>query len=217
MKVISEVKLTKEQIANYVEKGYEVYYGYENPYIKQGESVGFILDTMYKSTIDTIISLLYRKHKSKITILYEGKTYTLSTPYDWQHSYKENNKWYKIQHPILQIYLSKRNEYFEKLDLETAKNKTEIILEYFEHKVPDDLEQFVKAFAPLYEIDVDYQSLDDKLKAYASIQYYLENDIPYSKEVKGIDDSEEAMFETISFGDLTYLEDMIYKEGVVNV
>ena len=31
MKVISEYKLTQDQIKEYRNKGYEVYYGYENP------------------------------------------------------------------------------------------------------------------------------------------------------------------------------------------
>ena len=35
MKIISEVKLTDEQVKNYRGKGYEVYYGYENPVIKK--------------------------------------------------------------------------------------------------------------------------------------------------------------------------------------
>ena len=46
MKVISEYKLTQDQIKEYRNKGYEVYYGYENPNIKPGESVGFLLDNL---------------------------------------------------------------------------------------------------------------------------------------------------------------------------
>ena len=65
MKVISEYKLTQDQIKEYRNKGYEVYYGYENPNIKPGESVGFLLDNLYSSTINLIDTLLHRKTKSK--------------------------------------------------------------------------------------------------------------------------------------------------------
>ena len=70
MKVISEYKLTQEQIKQYRDKGYEVYYGYENPSIRPGESVGILLDTMYTSTINLIENLLHRKTKSNITLIF---------------------------------------------------------------------------------------------------------------------------------------------------
>ena len=84
MKVISEYKLSQDQIKKYRNKGYEVYYGYENPKIKRGESVGILLDTMYTTTIELIDSLLHRKTKSKITIKYKDKTYVISSPDEWQ-------------------------------------------------------------------------------------------------------------------------------------
>lgn len=215
MKIISEVKLSNEQIKNYRGKGYEVYYGYENPVIKNGESVGFILDTMYKSTIDRIVALLYRKNKSKITILYEDKQYSLMIPEDWEQKYydQSQHKWIKIQHPILEAYLGKRAEYFEELALKKAKDSTSIMLEYFKQKIPNDLEQFLRAFAPLYDIDVDYESTDNMLRAYANIKFYIDNGIEYSRDIIGQEPGEGNPFEVISFGDDTYLEDYIYKES----
>jgi hypothetical protein len=215
MKIISEVKLSNEQIKNYRGKGYEVYYGYENPIIKNGESVGFILDTMYKSTIDRIVSLLYRKNKSKITILYEDKQYSLMIPEDWEQKYydQSQHKWIKIQHPILEAYLGKRAEYFEELALKKAKDSTSIMLEYFKQEIPNDLEQFLRAFAPLYDVDVDYESTDSMLRAYANIKFYIDNGIEYSRDIIGQEPGEGNPFEVISFGDDTYLEDYIYKES----
>lgn len=216
MKIISEVKLSEEQIKNYRGKGYEIYYGYENPIIKTGESVGFILDTMYKTTIDRIVSLLYRKTKSKITILYQDKQYSLMIPEDWEQKYydQSNHKWIKIQHPILEAYLGKRAEYFEELALKKAQDSTSIMLEYFNQEIPNDLEQFVRAFAPLYDINVDYESTDEMLRAYANIKFYIDNGIEYSRDIIGQEPGEGNPFEVISFGDDTYLEDYIYKEQV---
>ena len=212
MKVISEYKLTQEQIKQYRDKGYEVYYGYENPSIKPGESVGFLLDTMYKSTIDTIEKLLHRKTKSNITIKYEDKTYNISVPNEWSHKFYEDNHWITIEHPILSIYKEKRSDYFEQKQIAKDKDTTNYVLNYFHNEVPEDLDIILNNFSRLYEVTYE-DNLQSKLLAYASIKYYLENDIEYSKDVMGCNPDEEPMFECISFGDETYLEDMIYKES----
>lgn len=208
MKIISEITLDEDQIKTYRSKGYLIYYGYEKPVIKTGESVGFILDTLYKSTIETIENLLYRKTKSAITIKFNNQVYDNVTSYEWQHKYQENGKWHTVQHPVLTAYLDKRREYFEQQSIENAKRTLEPVLDYFHQVIPDDLEQFVTAFAPLYQIDVDYDSLESKLNAYASIKFYIDNDIEYCNEIRGESCGE---FEVISYGDETYLEDMIYK------
>ncbi len=215
MKVISEYKLTQEQIKEYRNKGYEVYYGYEKPQIKYGESVGILLDTMYSTTIDLINTLLHRKIKSKITIKYQDKTYVIKTPEEWQTKYYENHKWITINHPLLTEYYEKRSEYFEKKQLTKAKQKTNYILEYFHQEIPEDLDSILQTFAPLYDIQVDYESLESKLLAYASIKFYLDNDIEYSRDILGREPGEESMFDCISFGDETYLEDMLYKNSEV--
>ena len=211
MKVISEYKLTQEQIKEYRDKGYEVYYGYEEPYIKKGESVGFLLDTMYKSTIDLITDLVHRKVKSKITIKYKDKVYNIQTYTDWQYKYYDNHRWYTVQHPILDEYYAKRDEYYEQKSRAQAKKQTDYVLDYFNDEIPQDLDAMLEDFAGLYDIQIDYSSLRSKLLAYASIKYYLDNDIEYSKDIMGKDPKEEAMFECISFGNETYLEDYIYK------
>ena len=216
MKVISEYKLDKETIKQYRDKGYEVYYGYEKPHINKGESVGFLLDTMYPSTIDMIIGLLYRKIKSKITVKYKDQTYTLQVPDDWEYKYKDSKteKYIKVQHPLLIEYLDKRREYFEKENKKTALAHTNYVLEYFNQEIPEDLDSILETFARLYEVDVDYNSLESKLLAYASIKYYLDNDIEYSREIIGTDPDDEAQFNCIAFGDETYLEDMIYQNSL---
>jgi len=213
MKVISEYKLSQEQIKEYRNKGYEVYYGYEKPVVKAGESVGILLDTMYASTIDLINNLLHRKTKSKITIKYEDKTYTISTPMEWEYKYYENHRWYKVQHPILQEYYLKRSAYFEHKTLVKSKEHMNYILEFFNQEIPEDLDVILNNFAPLYDIQVDYESLESKLLAYASIKFYLDNDIEYSRDILGHSPDEEPVFECVSFGNETYLEDMIYKNN----
>ena len=215
MKVISEYKLSQDQIKEYRNKGYEVYYGYENPKIKRGESVGILLDTMYTTTIELIDNLLHRKTKSKITIKYKDKTYVISSPDEWQKKWYENHRWYRENHPILDEYYSKRSEYFERKQLESAKEHMNYVLDYFNQGIPEDLDIILSNFAKLYDIDVDYDSLESKLLAYASIKYYLDNDIEYSRDILGHMPDEEPIFECVSFGDETYLEDMIYKNSEV--
>lgn len=212
MKVISEYKLTQEQIKQYRDKGYEVYYGYENPSIKPGESVGILLDTMYTSTINLIENLLHRKTKSNITLKYKDKTYNISVPNEWTHKYYEDNHWITIEHPILTMYKEKRADYFEQKQIEKDKENTEYVLEYFHNVLPQDLDVILDNFSKLYEVTYE-DNLQSKLLAYASIKYYLENDIEYSKDIMGCNPDEEPMFECISFGDESYLEDMIYKES----
>ena len=212
MKVISEYKLTQEQIKQYRDKGYEVYYGYENPSIRPGESVGILLDTMYTSTINLIENLLHRKTKSNITLKYKDKTYNISVPAEWSHKYYEDNHWITIEHPILTMYKEKRTEYFEQKQIEKDKENTNYVLNYFHNQIPEDLDVILNNFSRLYEVTYE-DNLQSKLLAYASIKYYLENDIEYSKDIMGVNPDEEPVFECISFGDETYLEDMIYKES----
>ena len=216
MKIISEYKLPKDLINEYVKKGYKVYYGYEKPMIKLGESVGILLDTLYASSIDLINGLVHRKTKSKITVKYKGINYHIESPDDWEYKYYDDqlHKWIKKQHPILQEYYSKRSEYFEKQNQIKAKNKTERVLDYFNNEIPEDLDAILETFTKLYDIQVDYESLESKLLAYASIQYYLENDIEYSRDVIGNSPDEEPVFDCVTFGDETYLEDTLYSEGV---
>lgn len=217
MKIISEYKLTQEQIKNYREKGYEVYYGYEHPSIKPGESVGILLSTMYKSTMDMIDDLLHRKTKSKITIKYEDTVYHISIPEDWKYKWYEQkeHKWCSFTHPLLIEYNNKRASYFEDKAQKKSKEHMSSILEYFDNRVPEDLDVVLNNFARLYELDIDYDSLESKLRAYQSIQYYLDNDIEYSKDILGISPDEESMFDCISFGDETYLEDVLYKHQTI--
>ena len=89
------------------------------------------------------------------------------------------------------------------------------VLDYFNQKIPEDLDIILSNFAKLYDIDVDYDSLESKLLAYASIKYYLDNNIEYSRDILGHMPDEDPIFECISFGDETYLEDMIYKNSEV--
>lgn len=212
MKVISEYKLTQEQIKEYRNKGYEVYYGYENPIIKPGESVGFLLDNLYSSTMNMIDTLLHRKTKSNISIKYKDINYNISVPEEWQYKYYDDKlrKWIRIQHPILEEYYMKRSEYFEEKKQDKVTQYTNYILENFE-EIPKDLDAVLETYSRLYELDIDYSSLTSKLNAYMSIQYYLEHDIDYSRDVLGRTPTEETMFDCISFGDEVYMEDYIYK------
>lgn len=229
MIVISERQLTNDEIKSYKAKGYRVAYGYENPVIKPNESVGIILDVMYKSTIDLIDSLLYKHHK--VTIKHEDKSYTLDSLDEWKKSYQSDKDSLKMTfecHPIYRQYLDKRNEYFEKRKAQGIKQQYDIIYDYIDRdEIPndDELDNFLRTFGYLYQVDVDYTDRLSKLYAYMQLKWYLENDISYVNEPLSIDIDDEPMFsdlqfkippyeepiEVISFGDQTYFEDFIYK------
>lgn len=229
MIVISEYKLSNEEINAYKNKGYRFAYGYEHPIINPKESVGILLDTMYKPTIDLIDSLLYRHHK--VTIKYEDKSYTLESLDEWKKSYqsdKDSLKMTSEYHPIYQIYLEKRREYFEQRKVNEIKQQYEIIYDYIKQdEIPndDELDNFLRTFGYLYQVDIDYTDRLAKLYAYLQLKWYLDNDIPYVNEPLPIDIDDEPMFscrqfkkvsyeesiEEISFGDQTYFEDFIYK------
>ena len=98
MIVLYESYLSKDGVTKYHNKGYRVASVFDNPVIKQGESVGFILTTLYKKSIDLIDDLLYHKHC--VTLSYNGKTYTLHNYIEWKHTYqneKDHNYWKKLQ------------------------------------------------------------------------------------------------------------------------
>lgn len=229
MIVISEKKLDKEEIANYKAKGYRFAYGYEDFQIKPRESVGIILETMYRPTINLIESLLYRKHR--VTIKYEDQSYILDNLEQWKHTYQSEKDMLHLvtdKHPIYELYLQKCAEYREKRRINVIKQQFDALLDVYEQQeLPqdDELIQFITTFAPLYQVDVDYTDRLSQYRAYFQIKWYLDNNMEYVNEVKSIQPEDEPMFANIkfkippyeepieetSFGNLNYLEDFIYK------
>lgn len=204
MLVISEYKLSKEERQAFKAKGYRVAYGYEDPIIHKGESVGYLLQSLYKNTMEQIDYLLYKKHT--ISIKFEEKTTKLTT----QEDFRRSNAYIEYQ--------AHREAYFEELKVKKAKAKYEIITEYYPEQ-PEDLDQILQAFGYLYQLDIDYGDNFSKLTAYQQIKYYLEHDIEYANEPRPIDPEFEGQFESInwngiqvvSFGDQTVMEDIINK------
>ena len=228
MIVLSEYKLTQEEIKTYHDKGYRVAYIYQSPVIAPKESVGFLLETLYTSTINLIETLLFKGHR--VTLKFEDKTYTLNHLDEWKYTYQSDSDQLKqktYKHYVYQIYLDKRNEYFERKKASKLKEQYQIIYENFNNDLPNDIELdlFIKTFAYLYQVDVDYSDRLSKLIIYHQLKYYLEHDIPYVNEPHSIDIEDEPMFkpsmfkippyeepiEEISFGNLNYFEDFIYK------
>ena len=179
MIVFSEYSIAPAAIENYHNKGYRFAYAKDNPVIRPKESVGVLLDTMYKSTIELIERLLYFKHK--VTIKLDDKTYTLNTLEDWKYTYqdpKDQIKTITYKHPVYQIYLDKRKEYFDKQNaLKRAKN-IELLYNYCPD-IPEDeiLESFLRNYAPQYQVDIDYTDTISKINAYMQLKYYVDNNI----------------------------------------
>lgn len=229
MIVISEYKLTKEQIKEYRDKGFRIAYGYEDPVIRPKEAVGFLVNTLFKSTIDLIEKLLYFNHN--ITIKYDDKVYKLNKLEEWKYTHQSDTDQLKVVtrlHPVYKAYLDKRSEYFQKQKDNAVKKQYEVICKGFgvDYKdLPSDheLQSFVKAFAYLYQVDVDYNDRLDMIRTYYQLQYYLDNDIPYANEPMSIAPEDEPMLvgkfqvwyeepiEEIAFGNEIYMEDFIYQ------
>lgn len=197
MIVLYESYLSKDEVTKYHNKGYRVASIFDDPIIKPKESVGFILTTLYKKSIDMIDDLLYHKHC--VTLSYDGKTYTLHNYIEWKHTYqneKDQIKQTTVRHPILQEYLDNRKDYF---DRQKQDKRTELYEQITDNltEVPDEVElnSFLSTFAPLYQVDVDYTDNIQMMRCYMQIKWYLENDIPYANDIKCIDYHDEPMFQ----------------------
>lgn len=230
MIVISEYKLTNTEIKRYKDKGYRFAYGYEEPVIHKGEAVGILLNTMYKSTIDLIENLLYKHHN--VTLKYSDKSYTLNTLEEWRYTHQSDKDQIKVTtkyHPIYKIYLDKRAEFFEQQKAKGLNTRYQLIIDYLGSN-PDDteLDNFINTFGYLYDIDTNFPDRVSKLYSYAQLKYYLEIEMPYANEPRGINPEDESIFAGIqfmkpeyeepiiveSFGDIEYLEDTIYKHQI---
>ena len=205
MKILTEYKNKKEPKTLQA----QLIYGLTIKDFRPGEAVGIYLREIYPSTVDLIESLLYFKHP--LTLKYEDTQYKLNTLEDWKVTYQDPEDQIKTKtdrHPILQIYLNNRKEYNENKHAKKLKEQYNIIFENF--KLPDEneIDSFLQDLAPLYEVDVDYSDNLSKYRAYIQIKYYLEHDFEYSRPAN-------AAF-IMPIGNETYLEDLIYKEGVSN-
>lgn len=228
MLIISEYKLSKELIEAYHSKGYRIAYGYQEPRIFKGESVGILLDNLYRSTIELIEQLLYSKHK--VTLKYEGKTYLLESLDEWRRTYqsdKDQLKTESVYHPIYQDYLDKKKEYRDKAKIHRINTQFEALKHAFRTEFPSDeeLDTIIKTFSPLYQLDIDYNDRLSKLTGYYQIKWYLDHGIEYVNPAPVIDYKDSGLpfhFNTgikssteepeiISFGDETYFEDFVNK------
>lgn len=205
MKILTEYKDKKEPKTLQA----QLIYGLTIKDFRPGEAVGIYLREIYPSTVDLIESLLYFKHP--LTLKYEDTQYKLNTLEDWKVTYQDPKDQIKTKtdrHPLLQMYLNNRKEYNENKQAKRRKEQYNIIFENY--KLPDEneIDSFLQDLAPLYEVDVDYSDNLSKYRAYIQIKYYLEHDFEYSRPAN-------AAF-IMPIGNETYLEDLIYKEGVSN-
>lgn len=187
-----------------------------------GESVGLLLDLQeehYKAMINIMTRLLCRnkyhtKAKTKVTLNYKGENYVLTNISDWTSGPDKAGNYHK--HEILLDVESKKLEEREALKQEREEKPIKMLLAYMDDKIPEDLDDIIEKYARLYDIQIRYSTefeLEDKLRAYQSINYYMEHDIEYCNDILGYEPDEEKMFETISFGNETYLEDYVYQNA----
>lgn len=219
MIILYETKLTKEQITDYHNKGYRVASIFDEPYIKQGESVGIILDKIYKTTIDFIDDLLYNNDRinitnykpdkegtlqkirnksnkviNKLTLKYGNKTYRLDSLTDWKFTHQSETDQIKTKteyHEVYRIYLDNLKE----IQIQKKQDKLEKQYELYDSGISDkELDNYVSTFAYLYDMTVDMTDKLDKMRAYKQIQYYQDNEIPYINE-RVINPEDEPMFQ----------------------
>lgn len=201
--------------------------------IRKMNGIIFRLEEYYSGTKEAIEYALYLKKPIKI-ITPEGQEFKLQIQEDWKKSYKLNRKTMTTKHPVLAEFDQKRSDYYEiknaiKKEM-SYKKATEDITE-----TKEEIERFVRAFAPQYKIDIDYRDWVEVCTAYKSLKFYYDNCIPYdfdhneiytrgviepeytpffTKEMFDYSQVDYEVFEEESIGNETLLEDMIYKGGV---
>lgn len=251
MLLIYETKLSKEDEQRYKEKNYRVASIKNKPIIKAGESVGIVLDTLDRKTMNLINEILFRNDScrpntyktnesgdlqlviketknfkkskliNKLTLKYKDQVWHLTSMTDWKYNHQSDTDQIKTKttyHPIYRAYLDRLKMYRDN----RKKSKLRQLYKQYKVDVPvEELDNYVAAFAYLYDINVDLTNTLDKLQAYQQIQFYQENEIPYINE-RVISPDDEPMFagkfniqyeepiEIISFGNETYLDDFIY-------
>ena len=201
MKILTEYK-TKEN-----KKAISTY-GITIRNFKPGEAVGIYLRELYPATMDLINDLLYFKHP--LTLKYNDVQYKLYSLDDWKTTYQDPNDQIKTKterHPILQEFLDKRKEY--NINLEATKRQDRFKSLYNEYPelqfITDEaLDIFITRNARAYEVYPETDDRYDKLLAYIQVKFYQEHDIEPIRELP--DD-----LQIISFGDMTYLNDIVYK------
>lgn len=216
MLVVSERKLDRQKIEEYRKKNYRIVYANwrqnEEPVVKLGEPVGFIMDTFKPQTVKFMEKLVYRKTRSIITakineeVIRVDKENWKSTHYD-----DKTRKWYSVKNPVLEIYDEQQKIRKANRDDWKKRKQTEELEEKF-GEIPEDLDRFISTFAPLYTVDYEPEDTLSKLRAYQQCKYYLDNGFEYTRDPFGILPTEEKMFECVSFGNETYLEDVSYKK-----
>ena len=201
MKILTEYK-TKENT-----KAISTY-GMTIRNFKPGEAVGIYLRELYPATMDLINDLLYFKHP--LTLKYNDTQYKLYSLDDWKITYQDPKDQIKTKtdkHPILQEFLNKRKEY--NLNLEATKKQNRFKTLYSDYPelefITDEaLDVFITNNARAYEVYPDTDDRYDKLLAYLQVKFYQDNNIEPTRELP--DD-----LQIISFGDMTYLNDIVYK------
>ena len=201
MKILTEYK-TKEN-TNAIST-----YGITIRNFRPGEAVGIYLKELYPATMDLINDLLYFKHP--LTLKYNDVQYKLYSLDDWKTTYQDPNDQIKTKterHPILQEFLDKRKEY--NINLEATKRQDRFKSLYNEYPelqfITDEaLDIFITRNARAYEVYPETDDRYDKLLTYIQVKFYQENDIEPIKELPND-------LQIISFGDMTYLNDIVYK------
>ena len=201
MKILTEYKTkeNKEAISTY---------GITIRNFRPGEAVGIYLRELYPATMDLINDLLYFKHP--LTLKYNDVQYKLYSLDDWKTTYQDPNDQIKTKterHPILQEFLDKRKEY--NINLEATKRQDRFKSLYNEYPelqfITDEaLDIFITRNARAYEVYPETDDRYDKLLTYIQVKFYQENNIEPIKELPND-------LQIISFGDMTYLNDIVYK------
>lgn len=224
MIIISEYKIPDEQKQRYKKQNIRFAYGYEEYQIGSKEAVGFLLKDLYRSTIDLIERLLYFKHN--VTLKLDNKVYKLNSLDDWKYTIQSPKDALKTRtqtHPIYQAYLDKRREFLNKQRAIKIKTKNQYILDtYKDHNID---ERFLDTFRFRYQIDYDPESVPEKINAYNQIKFYIDNDIEYESPAPVIPYDETPFAQLVdtsylsqveeldveSYGNETFLEDVVYK------
>ncbi len=215
MIMINEKQFAQKDLEKYLTRGYicAVSDGKNFPKVHKGEPVSFILceDLLYSINIKQIDWLVHTNHKVNIKL--GDKIWKNVTAEEWKSSFKVNGRFQTTKHYVLQLFETKRNEYFEQLERAKARTRYEDVVHqlYPDGKIPSDIElqTYIDTWSRAYDIQVDFNNKQDVLIKYKALKFYVDNNLDVSNR-----DSEP---DVVYVGDENLFEDLVYKGHIEGI
>lgn len=198
--------------------------------INKAKALIFRVENFYAGTKEAI-ELALLKHKT-IRVITPEKSYIIRSIDEWRYTHYENTTSHTRKHEVLLMFEEQRRAYYEAIHIAKEKERYTRLTDGLDID-KETIESFVRALAPQYKLDVNYDDFASICQAYKTLLFYYDNNFSYDLDqyecfVKGAIDPDESEYfnstmfkintdyefpvqDLTSFGDATYMEDYIYK------